>query len=108
MHFYHGESVAVGMMVAAEVARIMGACDNGLTAVHERLLQKYHLPTRVPASIRVSDVLDALRYSKRYLTEGTRMALLREVGKLWSVDDDFAIPVSCEVLAEAITNLREG
>ena len=35
----------------------MGACDNELTALYERLLQKYHLPTRAPASIGVNEVL---------------------------------------------------
>ncbi len=104
---YHGESVAVGMAVAARVARVMGACDETLVALHHTLLEKYSLPRGVPASIRVGDVLDALRFSKKYLTEGTRMALLSGVGELWSVDGDFAIPVSCGVLAEALALTRE-
>ena len=104
---YHGESVAVGMMVAAYVARIMGACSEWVTAVHERLLEKYRLPTRVPDAIRADHVLEALRYDKRYLTEGTRMALLEDIGQLWTVDGDYAIPVSSDVLIEAITRLQE-
>jgi 3-dehydroquinate synthetase len=104
---YHGESVAVGMAVAAQVARIMGACNDALVSLHHTLLEKYKLPSRVPETIRISDVLDALRYSKKYLTEGTRMALLSDIGKLWSVDDDYAIPVSCGVLAEAIALTQE-
>jgi 3-dehydroquinate synthase len=104
---YHGESVAVGMAVAARVARIMGACDDDLVGLHDALMKKYGLPNRVPASIRASDVLDTLRYSKRYLTEGTRMALLKKPGQLWSVDADFAIPISETVLAEAIEMCKE-
>ena len=104
---YHGESVAVGMVVAARVARLLGACSDELVELHIQLAKKFGLPTMVPAGIRVGDVLDSLRYNKRYLTEGTRMALLADVGSLWNVDDDFAIPVSDQVLAEAVELSRE-
>jgi 3-dehydroquinate synthase len=103
---YHGESVGVGMAVAARVARIMGACDDDLVALHDTLIGKYKLPTQVPASIRADDVIASLRYSKRYLTEGTRMALLSGVGALWCVDGDCAIPVSDGVLIEAIEQCK--
>ena len=43
-----------------------------------------------------------MRYNKRYLTEGTRMALVSGPGQLWSVDDNFAIPVPDEVVRAAI------
>ncbi|MCP4600040.1 MAG: iron-containing alcohol dehydrogenase [Proteobacteria bacterium] len=99
---YHGESVAVGMMVAARVARLLGACGDDLVALHRKLCRRFNLPTTVPSSIRVEDILESLRYNKHYLTEGTRMALLTDVGHLWSVDGDYAIPVSDQVLAEAV------
>ncbi len=105
--YYHGESVGVGMAAAARVARIMGACDDGLVALHDKLIEKYNLPTKMPATIRPEDVLASLKYSKRFLTEGTRMALLSGVGRLWRVDGEYAIPVSEPVLTEAIMQCRE-
>ncbi len=105
--FYHGESVAVGMMVAARVARILGGCDDALVDLHETLIKKFQLPTTIPANIHSADIIDALRYSKKHLTEGTRMALLAGPGVLWQVDDDYAIPVSDQVLTEAIAASRE-
>lgn len=105
---YHGESVAIGMVVAARVARILGACDDELVELHVRLCRHFGLPTQVPRSISTEDVLDSLRYNKKYLTEGTRMALLAGVGQLWSVEDDYAIPVSDAVLAEALELSKEG
>lgn len=104
---YHGESVGVGMSAAARVARILGACDDSLVALHDTLSAKYKLPTRIPQSIRSEDILASLRYSKRFLTEGTRMALLSGVGELWQVDGDYAIPVSEAVLTEAVEQCKE-
>lgn len=98
----HGQAVAVGMMVAARVARLLGACGDDVVALHERVLAKYHLPTRIPKGLQEADVLEAMRTNKRFLVEGTRMALVSAPGRLWSVDGDYAIPVSDAVLARAI------
>jgi 3-dehydroquinate synthase len=102
----HGESVAIGMMIAARVARVLGACRDDLVELHERVIRHFGLPTEVPANIATSDVLRTLRYNKRYLTEGTRMALLTDVGKVWSVGGEYVIPVSERVLAEALDATR--
>ena len=98
----HGQSVGIGMMVAARVSRLLGACDDDMIELHREVIEKYELPTRIPKSIDIDDIIATTRYNKRYLTEGTRMALVDEPGHLWSVDDDYAIPVSDEVLREAI------
>ncbi len=105
--FYHGESVAIGMMVAARVSRLLGGCTDELVETHGRLCDRYGLPTTIPRSIHVGDILESMRYNKRYLTEGTRMALLTDVGRLWHVDGDYAIPVSDTVLEQAIELSRE-
>ena len=98
----HGQSVAIGMMVAARVARLLGACGDEIVELHRQVIEKFELPTTIPKTIDVDDILAAMRYNKRYLTEGTRMALVQGPGLLWSVDDDYAIPVSDEVLRQAL------
>jgi 3-dehydroquinate synthase len=103
---YHGESVAIGMMVAARVARILGACKDDLVDLHRQLIDHFGLPSQVPYSIQTNDMLESLQFNKRYLTEGTRMALLSDVGRLWNVDDDYVIPVSDSVLSEAYEATR--
>lgn len=103
---YHGESVGIGMMIAARVARLLGACSDDLVELHENVIGHFGLPTRAPVSIRTADVLDSLRFNKRYLTEGTRMALLTEVGKVWCVGGEHIVPVSDGVLAKAFEATR--
>lgn len=44
----HGHAVAMGMVVAAKVARTMGLCDAELPRRIEALLRAFGLPTRLP------------------------------------------------------------
>ena len=71
------------------------------------MIDQYGLPTQVPRYIQTNDMLNALKHNKRYLREGTRMALVSEIGKLWGVDGDMAIPVPDDVLMEAFELTRE-
>jgi 3-dehydroquinate synthase len=104
----HGEAISIGMVAAARVARIMGGCSEDLVKTHEKVLARYGLPLRVPANIRVPDIIDAMRYDKRTHIEGVRMALLTDVGKLWQVDGDYVIPVPESVLVEALRATAEA
>ncbi len=104
----HGEAVAVGMMVAARVSKLMGGAQGDLVGDHERLLQKYALPTRIPARLRTQDIVEALRYDKKYLAEGVRMALVSRIGELWHVDGEYAMPVSDDVIIPALEATMEG
>ena len=102
----HGEAVAVGMLIAARVARIMGALDDAGVAAHQALLMRWGLPTQVPATVRTADILKALTYNKTWRTEGTRMALVDVPGHLWCVSDAHAIPVCDAVIADAVDATR--
>ena len=98
----HGQAVAIGMMIAARVSRILGGCSDAIVEEHERLIRQYGLPTTVPADIDPDDVMEMMRFNKKYLTEGTRMALVRGRGELWEVDGDYAIPVPDAVVRQAL------
>jgi len=104
---YHGEAVAVGMAVAARVSRLMGGCDAALVELQDELNRHFCLPSRIPRGIRSDDILSTMRFNKKFLTEGTRMALLRGVGRLWSENGDYAIPVSDRIVQEAVNACME-
>ncbi len=104
---YHGESVAIGMIVAARVSRILNVCDDDLVRTHVELCAKFRLPTKVPAGITVDGLMEALRYNKRYLTEGTQMSLLQAVGKPWAVNGRHVIPVTNGIIREAVEQTLE-
>ena len=98
----HGEAVAIGMMVAVRVSRILGGCTDEMVEQHRALIAKYNLPTEIPRSIDLENIMDMTRYNKRYLTEGTRMALVSGPGVMWSVDGEYAIPVPDSVVRDAL------
>jgi 3-dehydroquinate synthase len=104
----HGESVAIGMMVSARVSRLLGGARDELVAQHERLLGKYGLPTHIPAEMRISDIMEALRYDKKFVSEGVRMGLVGELGTMWAVGGEYAIPVGEDVLVPALEASMAG
>ena len=104
---YHGESVAIGMIIAARVSRILNVCDDDLVKTHVDLCAKFGLPTKVPAGITVDGLMEALKYNKRYLTEGTQMSLLQAVGKPWAVNGRYVIPVTNGIIREAVEQTME-
>ncbi len=98
----HGEAVAIGMMVSAHVAHAMGACGPEVVQLHAALLEAYGLPSALPEDMSAEDVLAAMRFDKRHLREGHRMALVAAPGRLWSVGGECAIPVPEDVLMHAL------
>lgn len=98
----HGEAVAIGMCLSAEVARIIGVCDDATVDAHYALCEKYGLPTRVPAEMRPEDVIDTIRYDKHYLGGLPRMALVPSVGSIWKDQGTVAIPIDYPLLGKAI------
>ena len=105
---YHGESVAIGMIVAARVSRILNVCDDDLVKTHIDLCAKFGLPTTIPAGITVDGLMEAMKYNKRYLTEGTQMSLLSAVGRPWAVNGRYVIPVTNGIIREALEQTLEA
>lgn len=104
----HGEAVAVGMMVAARLACLLDLSSEATLELHRRVLTKYHLPTEIPQWIAPEAVLAALRFDKKYLVEGTRFTFVSRPGQLFSRDGEFAIPVSNQLILEAIRKSYGG
>jgi 3-dehydroquinate synthase len=77
----HGEAVAVGMILAADLsARV------GMASVEDRdrlgdLLARLNLPTRVPNGYPASALLDAMRLDKKALSGQLRLILWRGIGR---------------------------
>ena len=98
----HGQSIGIGMMVSARVAQIMRGEDDRLVDLHREVIRKYELPTRIPEDMQADDIIAMTRYNKKYLMEGTRMALIDEPGELWKVNGEYGIPVPDDVIREAV------
>ena len=97
----HGEAVAIGMVFAARLSRVLGHCGRGVESRLTALLEALGLPTR-PAEVTVQDCLDVMAVDKKVRGGKVRFVLLEDVGKAFLEPLDFGViePVLSDFLAE--------
>ncbi|GAK52315.1 3-dehydroquinate synthase [Candidatus Moduliflexus flocculans] len=74
----HGESVAIGMIVAARLSQRYGYLDEQQVTRLERLLQAYQLPTTIKAD--KNAIREALRKDKKRYGDHIKFVLLERIG----------------------------
>ena len=77
--YTHGEAVAIGMSVAAAIARELGVCPAGPAQQLNDLLEAYGLPTRA-RKVKPSAVLAALGHDKKVRAGRLRWVLPTRIG----------------------------
>ncbi|AMX01360.1 3-dehydroquinate synthase [Microbulbifer thermotolerans] len=95
----HGEAVAAGMVMAAELSSLRGDIDAGLVGRIRALLAAAELPLAAPEGMAVQQFLDAMAVDKKVLDGRLRLVLLRALGTAQIVDD-----TPRELLVEALRN----
>lgn len=91
----HGQAVAVGMVVASEVAERMGLIEKEITRRQEHLLERLGLPIKMNA--KVDEVLSLTFHDKKVKGGRLRFVLPRRIGEVIISDE-----VSAEILREAL------
>jgi len=77
----HGEGVAVGMLLAAQLSERMGMSEAVDTARLHRLLTAMGLPTTIPTGMDPEQLLALMRLDKKNLAGTLRLILWRGVGR---------------------------
>jgi 3-dehydroquinate synthase len=77
--FLHGEAVAVGMLMAADVSRRLGMIERPLQERIEAILTSAGLPTAAPR-IGAARALELMRMDKKVLAGTVRLVLLEKLG----------------------------
>ena len=93
----HGEAVAAGTMMAAELSRYLGLINSSDVERVERLFSRVGLPTRGPA-MDASRYLELMRHDKKVADGKMRLVLLEQLGR--AVVSHIATPSD---IAKAIT-----
>jgi diketogulonate reductase-like aldo/keto reductase/3-dehydroquinate synthetase len=75
----HGEAVAIGMAVSAEVALIKGVCTQEVVDEHYDLIGATGLPTFVPRSMDIKPLIRQMRFDKHTVKNPT-MGLCAAIG----------------------------
>jgi 3-dehydroquinate synthase len=94
----HGEAIAIGMCVSAEVSLATRISGSELIDAHELILEKYQLPTVVPRGVKPTSVLKAVSYDKGILGGTPRFCLLRRVGEVYQAQAGCAVSVGWPVV----------
>ncbi len=82
----HGEAVAIGMVLAAELARRRRLCDEDMVSRLRRCLESVGLPTEPPDSAPV-DLISAMQADKKRLSGRLRVVLPLALGDVRVFDD---------------------
>ncbi|CAK0744794.1 3-dehydroquinate synthase [Gammaproteobacteria bacterium] len=76
----HGEAVATGMAMAADLSQRLGWISQEEVARIKTLLIRAHLPYRTPASLSPEQFLDLMAVDKKVLDGQIRLVLLQAIG----------------------------
>jgi 3-dehydroquinate synthase len=86
MQSLHGEAVAIGLVCACELSRMLGFCHQSITDRTKNLLQRYGLPTSF-SGLDVDGILDAMKRDKKVRAGTLRFVLPRRIGEVFIAED---------------------
>ena len=105
----HGEAVAIGMCVSAEVAYMMGVCTKEVVEDHYRIVESVGLPSCTPDEMDLEAIIAKFAYDKHTLSGKPTMGLLRAMGDMYEVAGVYGQPIEPEILREAfLINMARG
>ncbi len=84
--FNHGEAVGLGMIAAAELAVELGYWSREDADRQASLIQKAHLPNRIPPELNPDQVIEALQADKKVQSGHVRFVLPTGIGAAKLVD----------------------
>jgi len=96
--YHHGESVGLGMRVAARISLTLGLLAASQELRINRLISSVGLPEKIKG-VRLAKILDLMRHDKKFTAGHNRFVLVQKIGKVKVVND---IPAS--IIIEAIQN----
>jgi len=98
----HGECVAIGMVVEARVAEIIGIADRGLAESISALCFAAGLPTVLPDTMSPAAILTATRSDKKARAGTVEYALPTALGHMAGAGHGYGTPVPDAAVLEAL------
>ncbi|MFC1665072.1 3-dehydroquinate synthase [Pseudomonadota bacterium] len=83
----HGEAVAVGMIMAADLSRRMGLVDEAQCRRIRDLIDRAGLPTSPPKEIQPEEYIELMAVDKKVIDNKVRLILIRSIGEAFVCDD---------------------
>jgi 3-dehydroquinate synthase len=99
----HGEAIAAGMVMAADLSRRLGWLTAAETARIEKLIRRARLPVRAPGSLSPARFLELMAVDKKVLDGRLRLVLLKHLGEAAVTDECPRVE-----LEATLTSMREA
>ncbi|MGJ8662158.1 MAG: 3-dehydroquinate synthase [Marinicella sp.] len=84
--YLHGEAVALGMVMAAELSVQLGYCDGDIRKMLENLLQAFDLPIMLDSNVSAKTLLELMKSDKKVINDQHRLILMKGMGKAFIAD----------------------
>ena len=98
----HGDAVAMGMVAEARIAESIGLAREGLSMAIADAVERAGLPSRLPAGIRLDDLIAATHGDKKARGGAARYSLPRGIGAMEAAEGKWAMAVTDEVVKSAL------
>ena len=79
---FHGEAVAIGMLMAAHLASEISLCDSRVFLRIQNILKAYGLPVEAPVQTEVKAVVNAMSMDKKVTAGSVNFILPRRIGQV--------------------------
>ena len=83
----HGEAVAIGMVMAADLSAALGRVTHADALRIKRLIERLGLPVRAAIAVDAAAIADAMAMDKKAVAGNIRLVLVEAIGKVSLVDD---------------------
>jgi len=93
----HGEAVAIGMCLAAQLSARLGWLAEPQVARIIALIEKMHLPTQVPPTLSGAELLKLMQVDKKVRHGKIRLVLLQNLGQ-GILTDQYDFELLCQTL----------
>ncbi|WPJ95603.1 3-dehydroquinate synthase [Coraliomargarita algicola] len=84
--YLHGEAVGIGLSLATQLSVVLGQMPHSDIRRADRVIQQFHLPTRLNQALKISDLMDAMQRDKKNRSGRLRFVTMTEIGTAVTTD----------------------
>ena len=98
----HGDCVAIGMIVEAELSQRMGHLPDVDLQEIANLIEQFRLPVKIPGHLKLDDIYEATLLDKKSIGNDPRYSLPDTIGSMLTVDGNYGVKVDKNVVLDSI------
>ena len=101
LKIWHGEAVAIGMLVEAKISNKMGILDRDELVRLKSVIERADLPIKIP-NLELAKIIQAMKHDKKILQGKLRFALPKSIGDVFITDE-----VSPSLIEQVLSDWNE-